>query len=592
MGNKRSESRFYERYQVEDVLTFITRQLVQAKTVDGSQIYIQEIKTKGTLPPGTKEMLANLQHRHVAPVHDVTVERGRITLIHPPFAGDPLPLLVSDSSLRPAEALDIFYKLLNTMEELSRLPIPLTTTLDPKNICVSDEPYLLFYWVKKYSVDQPEEKWRGLLYYMLTGEYPTQEADGVSFKDESSVPEPLRELALYCLDTRHSRREVLARARELVRRKDWIREEKQRRWQPFAWRVEKVASLLAVIVLGGWMGYQIAFSDKPLQVPFASVGSFSTVTKEKPLEKVTFNDQRTHYRIPGRVDDKSLIYGEFRWKKGGAFSTVMTGQYSPYRYELEITKKGEVVIAQYDEKNRYQLLKSDSNQIRPGRTYHFEMLYVPNEPLHFSIRDNQTNHTWIAAGPVPLDSIFQVDFKGAGGTELALPGNDPVDSSEKAHDRWMGKFPWYMIDGYGIRDQQGLSLKKGKVEVMKRNGSFDFAFVREKENSEPLHLEMESVDGVHYTLVWKQSGMVQLYRSDNQNVLLLERSLPWKWEPRKEARVSVINALAGSAIIIQQGNQKLVMDIPQEEPISLREVRIVNEDPLKLVQPPQNQTGP
>ncbi|OYD07467.1 hypothetical protein [Paludifilum halophilum] len=212
----KKQERYYERYQVEDVLTFISRQLVQAKTIEGNEVYIQEIDIHEPLPPGAREILLNMDLPHVAPVLDVEVSENRATLIHPPFSGDPLPLVVNEKSpMKPAEALHTFTNLLKTMESLEQLPLPMSTTLDPRNISISSKPYLLFCWIKKYSINPPEEKWRELFIYLLTGIVPKNRTERVRFLENKNIPPAYRNLALKCFDPDTNRSEILHQAKQL-----------------------------------------------------------------------------------------------------------------------------------------------------------------------------------------------------------------------------------------------------------------------------------------------------------------------------------------------------------------------------------------
>ena len=90
--------RYYEKFQVEDVMVMFSRQIALARTPDGAQVFLQEIKVRRSLPPGIVEMLSNLQHPYVAPILEVLMEGDRIVLVHPPLEGDPLSLVVNEEN--------------------------------------------------------------------------------------------------------------------------------------------------------------------------------------------------------------------------------------------------------------------------------------------------------------------------------------------------------------------------------------------------------------------------------------------------------------------------------------------------------------
>ncbi|GGE10037.1 hypothetical protein GCM10011571_09180 [Marinithermofilum abyssi] len=210
---KNQTVRYYERFEVEDVLTFFTGQLIQARSTDGARVLLQEIKLIRPLPPGSKELLYNIQHPHMLSVLDVIMEKGVVVLVHPMFTGEPLPLIVNKQNpMEPFKALNVYRKLIRTMIDLNRLPMPVWTVLDPRNILMSgDQPFVLFCGLKRYTPQPKRDQRNALLYYLLAGQHPND----VKYRHQKlskplrRVPAPIRELALELVENQYTPEEIL-----------------------------------------------------------------------------------------------------------------------------------------------------------------------------------------------------------------------------------------------------------------------------------------------------------------------------------------------------------------------------------------------
>ena len=133
MNGKRKQGGHNHPFQVEEVLNFHSGQLARATTPNGAKVFLQEIRIDSPLPRNFPDILRNSERMNLAPILDVIIKKGKILLVHPPFSGDPLPMIVDEENpLDPYEALDLYYKMLRTMLELGKLPVPFYTTLDPK----------------------------------------------------------------------------------------------------------------------------------------------------------------------------------------------------------------------------------------------------------------------------------------------------------------------------------------------------------------------------------------------------------------------------------------------------------------------------
>ena len=185
-SENRAAGRYYERFQVLDTIHFFNRKLILAKEPNGRQVFLQEIEMNHFVPPGIREVLRNFDHPHVAPIQDVIEEHRRIILVHPPMIGEPLSMLVDpDHPMPPIQALRIFRRLLRTMVDLYNLPLPMTTTLDPRNVIMNENhPYVLFLNFKCHRLDFMKS---GELLYFADGKEPEGDVRR-SIEDHQDIP--------------------------------------------------------------------------------------------------------------------------------------------------------------------------------------------------------------------------------------------------------------------------------------------------------------------------------------------------------------------------------------------------------------------
>lgn len=418
----------YERFQVEDVLTFISHQLVQAKTVDGKEVYMQELVSTRPLPPYTQELLLNMRLPHVPPVVDVMVQGNRITLIHPPFSGDPLPLVVSRKDpMKPEEGLKLFQKLLQTMEALEQLSLPLTTTLDPRNICIADEPYILFYWLMDEEENQPDEKWRELLFYVWTGSAPGNRVERKQrLKKNKKLPPEYQQLALECFDPEKSRSEILQQVNQLLDQRAFSRKKKETslRRRAIRWTVSSLLLFLA----GGGIGYAAAYiqhwiGEEGKFRPTASAEVLRNMDRDKvlPASKVEFSTSQPTYQLPALQQGASRLQTEFTLADRQPFSISFQAENRKDLYEVRIDNEGQVLVIQYTEHQHQVVSQSSPYRVDPDRKYRVEVEYLPGRSFQLSIHGEGESRPWRVVGPAPPEASYQVAFRGSTGTVLYHP---------------------------------------------------------------------------------------------------------------------------------------------------------------------------
>ncbi|PTX53057.1 hypothetical protein C8P63_1293 [Melghirimyces profundicolus] len=418
--------RYYERFQVEDVLTFISRQLVQAKTVDGREVYIQEIKTNQPLPPGAREIFLNMNFPHVAPVLDVIIQDDRITLVHPPFSGDPLPLVVNEKDpMKPRKALRVFEKLLKTMQSLEQLPLSLSTTLDPRNICIADEPYVLFYWIKNYSLDPPDEQWQHLLIYLLTGVIPKNKGERLKLLSRNhKIPTDYRQLALDCYDPNKTRDDILLQVRQLMEQPSVESRSLRKKTLSLKPIFRLGAIILISFAIGGWLGYTAATLNGSREAA-EKPGHPSSAVLHREGKKVEFNETRNQYHLPQTQTGPVQVRGEIIRTRYQPFSIIFQVDDRSKFYGVNIDERGN--IRMYESTDGMEgddptFVKLSEYTVSPNQRYKFDIRYSPGEPLRFSIQKKGDPSPRVAFGPEPIahpvDAPYQVQFRGGAGTKL------------------------------------------------------------------------------------------------------------------------------------------------------------------------------
>ena len=404
-------SRYYEKFQVEDVMVMFSRQIVLARTPNGSQVFLQEIKVRRSLPPGIIEMLKNLQHPYVAPILEVLLENDRILLVHPPLTGDPLSLLVNEEHpMNAFDALSVFRKLLRTVIELSNFPLPLTTILDPKNIIISGkQPYVLFLDFKLHRAKE-DERWRSLLYFLLTGVQPTESYRVPLNRSSSKIPPELEELMKECFNPERSMYQILRMAEQIV-----LEPPKEKKSK----RVQKVAlysaAAAACLILGAFVGKQAA-GDTMAVKNFPGSNQAEFLTDQSRIE---FRDNLPQvYALEKKVDNTTWIRGKFSQSVAGPFSIYLESD-EHRSYGVQIDEEGKIVLFEISE-GKYQTVDNPYQKIdiKPGIDYMFEMRYTPKMPLRVSIRKSEDLvYNWVT-GTIPTDPPFQIKILGGKGTIL------------------------------------------------------------------------------------------------------------------------------------------------------------------------------
>ncbi|QKG84191.1 hypothetical protein GXN76_06690 [Kroppenstedtia pulmonis] len=580
--------RYYERFQVEDVLTFFTGQLIQARSPDGARVLLQEIKLLKPLPPGAGEMLKQLQHPQMLSVLDVIVEKDVVVLVHPIFSGEPLPLVVDKNNpMEPAQALRLYRKLIKTMVDLAKFPIPLWTTLDPRNVCLyGDEPFVLFCGLNRYTPKPRNDQKQDLLYYLLAGEHPrnVQYSGQDLSKRIKQVPVAIREFAVELLNDTYTLEQILEKADKILQdlpesnEKKGFKKLNQKRTVPLA-----VVTVMLVLA-GGAIGYSaygqwFPNSAKPLDKDGKENGS-------KQVIRFTKDRMETHVLAP-EMDDSSAIRGSLQQTELNSFLVQLRSNTSAYTYGIRTDSKGRLELFQKGDGQAYTVKQQDpSFRIKEGKAYHIQLYYIEGEPLRVSVKDSDSDQKWVAVGTVPLDSDLRVEVKGLQGTEFQSPKISSITEGEEAKQSWMAPHPWNLVFGEGTIGKKSIILNGQSLLRSHRGNISFFTFRRNGEDSkEPLHMELEGADGSRYVFLWEEKDKLSLYQDVQGGDLLTEKRLDWSFQEEQDTEVSILTSLNQLTIRISQNSNQSSLEYTHDQLIDIQSISIKSDSDLELLNP-------
>ncbi|BCU81491.1 hypothetical protein JIR001_12740 [Polycladomyces abyssicola] len=608
MDKMSDSARYYERFQVEDVLSFFSGRLVLAKSRSGTQVFLQDITIDRPLPPGSKEMLLQLRHPHLAPILDVMEEKGRVVLVHPPLVGDPLPLVVTkEQPMSPIQAVRVFERLLKTKRDLNRLPLPIDTTLDPRNVCmVEEQPMLLFYGIKRFGKTRKDEKWRSLLYFLLTGNQWHPEMNAAETREAlRKVPRPVRQLALDCLEGTCSMSEAIKRARQFLLQAKMKKSFHYRRrfWYP--------ALTAAIIAVGGLLGIQVADSktnpthifqqwmnrserDRDVssnhtgtQMGTASATQFRQPDVATRVSAVPFTgESESVYRWPHPVQGPTHLTGELQQKENQPFTITLAQAGQGQMFGVQVDGEGRINLVMAKSGKSYTLSRSDEEfRVLPNRTYLWHFYYIPEEPLRFAIGEKGKSAQWLAAGVVPPESVYVLTFQGGQATKLSNVETSTGSAARTAAGEWMQGQPWDLVYGKGVVEPKRLHLNTNVQVKLGRAGAL--SFLRPTGfRGDPLQLEMDNADGHRFRFVLTRSDRMVLYRLDEEIKKVADSPLGWKWQTDQETSVTVSGDSNVLTIRVKQSGHVGTIVYTHAVPISLEELDLINHDAIDLLVSP------
>jgi hypothetical protein len=546
-----SQKNYLAQFCIEDVITLVSGQLLMARTLDGSRYILQEIQLRRALPPGFEMVLRHLDHPHLPKIVDVLEEADSVVLVHPPLTGEPLSLLVNEKNvMHPMKSLEIFRKLLRTLLDLNRLPLPLGTTLDPRNIIMDgDHPYLLVIHFKHFSGYQEDERWRELLFFLLTGERPDRNRLEKQWERvQHRIPPEMQPLVRDCFDMDKGISEILSKASKI----QWNRARVQNK--RISKRVVFSTSMAALLVFGAIVGYQVAsqasLQKKPLdQTVIAQQGQ----NVDLPFSAMRFDGSGSFQPVTFKATDGAWIRFHVSVPESGWPLVVRLGS-TPDAPTITIQKEEEPLI--------WEVWESGETGTYEAQ---MEILLLPRQPVRFALSDPEGEWKWMAAAP-SIDSVpSEVNLSGGDGVSITEGVVRSLARSEDVAASWNEGLPWSLVRGEALIKEGKWTLGAGSVATVRPDAPITLTYRPRSDRQAQLIMEWELNQGDPLRLVVKSDGMT-LFRMGRQPVPLRKQSFKQRLRPGRNTFVSV-SVDDGLNVYLQQGRNAatLVHPLPADQ---------------------------
>jgi hypothetical protein len=587
----RLNRRYYERFQVEDVINFFSGQLLQAKSPDGAQVFLQSIKiTRRPLPSGYRESFRRLQHPNLAPILDVMEEKDQIILVHPPFSGDPLPLIVNkERAMEPEVAVRVVNRCFKTLLDLSRLPLPLSATLDPKNILLNGQkPLLLFYYMKDPEKPRYDEKWRELLFYLLTGQSPIGgHKSAEKILNEKKIPQKIAKLALFALNRQRNFEEVAESIENYLQHHadeaglSRSRKEKSNRKKVYATVTVAAAALVLVsLAVAQWQPKDSYSSDNPLAGLFVSSGDKANQAKGEN-QLIQFTKEKDQYTLSKSIQGNSVLKGDFILKETNTFLGYLEAEDKSSIYGLYIDEKGEIGLFHQVGGDKVTTIAKSGNQYRisPNKKYHFEIYYLSGNPVHISLQEEGKKEKWIAVGITPMRGEMKLKFRGDEGARLNAPKVDGISDKSSALRDWLNHQPWIIDFGQAILsvDEQNRNyldvFPKSQVRLDAGAAS---GFLIQPPPNESFAMDIQSVGDERFRLVWSdKKDQVELFDVNGNMKKVAEQRMD-NYDGKTPLQVAVTTTLNILNIQLTHGSNVTELNHTAENPVLIKDVTLRN----------------
>lgn len=580
--NKSFHSQYVKRFRIEDEIQFSSGKLLQASTPEGKRVFLQSIPIEGkVLPENFRNIVLRLQHPHLAPIIDVMVDENEVILVHPPFTGEPLPLLVTkERPMKPLKALKVAKSLLSTVRELSRRKFPLRATLDPKNILFSgSEPLLLFYYLGDEVQVQRDTKWRDLLFFLLTGHNPSKNPkNNKALLNNNMTPRKLQKLALNAIKSKSSLEEIILEVDKLIKDRN-LESGKENKWQT---AILSTAVAVLLIVLGGF-GWKM----------FSNEGNASNKTTENQevfqihengIEH-DFADSST-YTLKKTMENASVLQGELTFSESfEGLTASLNKKDGSGKLSLYIDKNGSITTkVSQDNREMVYTRATPKGVVQPGRTYDFFVYYTPENPLKIQLKDKETKKGYVLAGSTNIMGGLVVEFQGSEGVVLKNP--DVLDNQRPSdvESEFLKNHDWKLDAGAGIYSPESLVVfPNSKVKLPLKASFNNLQFTVDKKSKGPFNMILDSVDGTNYLISWGDGKAKLILQSGIEQKVLKQVST---FELDNQKPVTLYITIQGNdlAINVNQGsNNSFLLGATAEQPLSLRDLTILNSEEIKLI---------
>lgn len=570
---KSFHSQFVKRFQVEDEIQFSSGKLLQARTPEGKRVFLQSIPIEGqTLPENFRNIVLRLQHPHLAPIIDVMVDEHEVILVHPPFTGEPLPLLVTkERPMKPLKALKVAKSLLQTVRELNRRNFPLRATLDPKNILLSgSEPLLLFYYLSDEIKVQRDQKWRDLLFFLLTGHNPSKNPkNNKLFLENNLTPRKLQKLALRALKAKVNIEEVIQHVDKLLKDRNL---ESGRESGRLRTAILSTAVAILLIATGGFI-FNTYFNQSDAN---DATGNHAP----KKIFQIQANGKKHDFASEPKyefdvMEESTVLQGELEFdKKFDDFKASME-KADGGRFELVIKSDGQIIPG-YSQGARSMMFGAKGIPfIKPGKSYEFYVYHTSLAPVRVKIVDKETKEAFVLRGNTPIAGSLKPTFTAGKGVKLQNPGTQKIEDTTQVDTDFLPDQLWMLNMGIGITSGANLTvMPKTQVAIPITSSFTNFLVGLSQDTTRPFEIKLNSVDGVTYVIEWS-NGKVSLLRNSGTKITEVASAAIPKLVKEKPVSFSINVTNTDLVININQGTEvKANLGFSEESPLSLRDLYI------------------
>ncbi|MCS1350732.1 hypothetical protein [Mechercharimyces sp. CAU 1602] len=596
-------------YTVEDEIMFFSGQLLRASDTDGSQVYLQEISLPRSLPKDFKEMLLHMKHPHLAPVIQVLEESDRMILVHPPLKGNPLPLFMREEGpLEPEKALRFAQRLTYTMMDLTRISLPFYTTLDPRNIIIDNDcPYIIFYGDATYGHREPnnkwkmepDEKWRSLLFYLLTGKQPSSVKDKKQELSKHKMPQSIHELALDSLIEKNSIYAILRRMDGLVNKKgispslpkmaklpilaETTRKEK-------SWILIGATIMTAIFALGLIL-FLFSSSSSPSTGEVTSSELIQAASpKQGETRKGTSSEEGAFlYTKKEEIKGATSINVPLKLNDVTPVTIQLKGANESTTYGLRVDEMGGVELFRSGENVTYTMANSgESFVMQPNTEYQVELLFIPNGRLRASITETGKKTRWLATGPELPTGKFTLEAIGEKKeTSLGKVRTEKIDHTQTKLQEWRLNHTWDLVSGVGLASAYSMNFYEHVMiqSSYKKIDNQPIIFRRSAGyRGDPLQLYIDTEKGKVYELIWSSEGDLIFSQIDgDEKKELVRQTIMWEWEPGLDTELKVLTEGTKIGIELAQGSNRGHIHPAFMEKINIKNVAIQSESELEII---------
>ncbi|MDQ0417435.1 hypothetical protein J2Z48_001608 [Croceifilum oryzae] len=580
---KSFHSQFVKRFQVEDEIQFSSGKILQARTHGGKRVFLQSIPIEGqTLPEDFRELVLKFQHPHLAPIIDVMVDEHEVILVHAPFTGEPLPLLVTkERPMKPLKALKVAKSLLQTIRELQRRNFPLRTTLDPKNILLSgSEPLLLFYYLHDEVKVQRDQKWRDLLFFLLTGYQPSKNPkNNKLFLENNLIPRKLQKLALKSWKTKVSLEEVIGQVDKLLKDRSL---ESGRNPGGLRKVIMSTAVALILIATGALVGnYYLSQSDAKDPVKSEQRAIFQI----KPNGKKHDFASKSEYAFDS-MEESTVLQGELAFDETFDDFKATMEKSDGGRFELLIKRDGQISSGSSQGARTTMFGAKGVPFIKAGKSYEFYVYHTSLAPVRVKIVDKETKEAFVLRGNSQIQGTLKPVFTAGKGVTLQNPGLQKIDDTSQVDSDFLPDQPWILNTGIGIAKGSDLTvMPKTQIAIPISSSFTNFLVGLSQDSTIPFEIKLNSVDGITYVVEWS-NGKVSLLRNSGTKITEMDSTSIPKLVKNKPIGFSLNVTNSDMVININQGTEvKATLGLSEKTSLSLRDLFIdKSTQPYKLLE--------